>query len=110
MLGDPYRFAFSDIAAGAGHLKVDGAPATSLGTNAIPTNSFPSLQYSIMVVPNAENSLPTPVLLPRLNTNHARWYYGTNDIVLTCEGMAGLKMTIKANSMKHPGGEIVCAG
>jgi hypothetical protein len=104
------RFAFSDIASGAGHLKVDGAIANSLGTNAIPTNSFPFLQYTIAVVPNAENSLPTPVLLPRLNTNNAQWYFGTNDLVVTCQGVAGLKMTIKANSMKHPGGEIVSPG
>jgi hypothetical protein len=104
------RFAFSDIASGAGHLKVDASYAGTLGTNAIPTNTFPSLQYTVLLVPNAENSLPGPVLLPRLNSNNFRLYYGTNDIVVTCEGVAGLKMTIKANSMKHPDGEIVSPG
>jgi hypothetical protein len=104
------RFAFSDIASGAGHLKVDASYAGTLGTNAIPTNTFPSLQYTVLLVPNAENSLPGPVLLPRLNSNNFRLYYGTNDIVLTCQGVAGLKMFIKANSMKHPGGEIVSPG
>jgi hypothetical protein len=34
------RFAFSDIASGAGHLKVDASYAGTLGTNAIPTNTF----------------------------------------------------------------------
>ena len=38
-----------------------------------------------------------------MNTNNAVWYYGTNDLVLTCEGIEGLKMTIKAGSMRHPG-------
>ncbi len=104
------RFAFSDIASGSGHLKVDGAFANALGVNAIPSNSFPSLQYTILVVPNAENSLPIPVLLPRLNTNNAQLYFGTNDLVVTCIGIEGLRMTIKANSMKHPGGEIVSPG
>ncbi len=104
------RFAFSDIASGAGHLKVDASYAGTLGTNAIPTNTFPSLQYTVLLVPNAENSLPGPVLLPRLNSNNFRLYYGTNDIALTCEGVAGLKMSIKANSMKHPDGEIVSPG
>ncbi|MCI0539394.1 MAG: hypothetical protein L0Z50_29650 [Verrucomicrobiales bacterium] len=100
-------FAFPNIAAGAGHLKVNGATATTLGTNSIPTNSFPFLQYTTAIVPNAENTLPTPVLLPRLNTNNAQWYYGTNDLILTCQGIGGLKMTIKANSMKHPNGQLV---
>ena len=70
-------FAFPNIASGAGHLKVNGATATTLGTNSIPTNSFPFLQDTTAVVPNAENTLPTPVLLPRLNTNNAQWYYVT---------------------------------
>ncbi|HWN93869.1 MAG TPA: hypothetical protein VNT99_02445, partial [Methylomirabilota bacterium] len=104
------HFAFANIPSGAGHLSVNGGTALTLGTNTIASNSFPALQYTIAIVPNAENSLPTPVLLPRLNTNNAKWYYGTNDLVVTCEGIEGLKMTIKANSMKHPGGEIVSPG
>jgi len=101
------RFGFQNIASGSGHLYVNGAYAFKLGTNAIPTNSFPSLQYTLAIVPNAENTLPMPVLLPRLNTNNAKWYAGTNDLVVTCEGVAGLKMTIKANSMRQPTGELV---
>jgi hypothetical protein len=42
-----------------------------------------------------------------MNVHNAKTYDGTTDLVLTCEGIAGLKMTIKANSMKHPDGEIV---
>ncbi|MGE4180793.1 MAG: RHS repeat-associated core domain-containing protein [Limisphaerales bacterium] len=101
------RFGLQNVASGAGHLHVNGLTVTTVGDDPIPTNSFPSLQYTLVVVPNAENSLPLPVLLPRLNPNNARWYAGTNDIVLTCEGMEGLRMTIAANSMKHPDGEIV---
>ncbi|MCI0534262.1 MAG: hypothetical protein L0Z50_03435, partial [Verrucomicrobiales bacterium] len=98
------RFRFENVPGGMGHLFVNGTTATSLFTNAIPTNSFPSLSYSVVTVPNAQNSLPTPVLLPRLDPKNARAYDGTIDLVLTCEGIEGLKMTIQANSMSHPDG------
>ena len=99
-----FHFNASTLLAGPAQLFVDGATATNLLGALIPTNSFPSLEFSLILIPNAENSLPSPVLLPRLNLNNQRLYYGTNDLVLTCEGMAGLKMTITANSMSHPDG------
>lgn len=98
------RFRFENVPGGMGHLHVNGATATNLFNLAIPTNSFPSLHYSVVTVANAENALPAPVLLPRLNPRNAHVYAGTNDLVLTVEGMDGLKMTIAANSMKHPDG------
>ena len=30
-----------------------------------------------------------------------------DDLIVTCKGIDGLKMTIKANSMKHPNGQLV---
>jgi hypothetical protein len=101
------RFAFTNALPGPADLNVLGSFASSLGGATIPFGSFPALSFSTTIIPNAENSLPRPVLLPRLNTNNARLYYGTNDLVLTCEGMAGLKMTIKANSMRLPNGTLV---
>ncbi|MBL9127492.1 MAG: hypothetical protein JNL97_07595, partial [Verrucomicrobiales bacterium] len=101
------RFRFENVPGGMGHLHVNGRTATSVFTNAIPTNSFPSLHYSVTTVPNAENSLPSPVLLPRLNPANAQVYDGTKDLVLTCEGIDGLKMTIRANSMRDPQGNPV---
>ena len=101
------QFAFTNPPPGAADLNVLGSFATTLAGQPIPIGSFPSLSYDVVIVPNADNSLPAPVLLPRLNTNNARIYYGTNDLVLTCEGMAGLKMTIKANSMRDPQGNPV---
>ena len=101
------RFTFANTPAGAVDLSVFGSVATTLGTNAIPPNSFPFLSYTMTLIPNAENSLPWPVLLPRLNPNNAHTYYGTNDLVLTCEGMDGLKMTIKAGSMRDARGRLV---
>ena len=98
------QFRFSDVPGGMGHLFVNGATATSLFNNTIPTNSFPALSYAVVTVANAQNSLPTPVLLPRLDPVNAKTYYGTNDITLTCKGIDGLKFTIQANSMRHPDG------
>ena len=98
------RFHFQEVPGGMGHLFVNGSVATGIATNRIPTNSFPALSYSVVAVANASNSLPTPVLLPRLNPANARVYRGTNDLVLTCAGMEGLKMTIRANSMSFPDG------
>jgi alpha-tubulin suppressor-like RCC1 family protein len=93
------RFRFEDVPGGMGHLYVNGRNATHLLGKPIPTNSFPSLSYAVTTVANAENSLPAPVLLPRLNPANAVTYYGTNDLVLTCAGIEGLKFTISANSM-----------
>jgi hypothetical protein len=98
------RFRFTGIPAGVGMLFVDGLPATRLNGQPIPQGSFPFLMYEILVVPNAENSLSVPVLLPRLNPNNARLYDGTRDVTLTCEGIAGLKMVVKAGSMRLPDG------
>ncbi len=101
------RFAFRTLPAGPAQLRVDGAAATALLGALIPTNSFPALEYQLILVPNAENSLPSPVLLPHLNLANQRLYYGTNDLVLTCDGMEGLRMTIKAESMRKPDGTLV---
>ena len=104
------RFSFPNTPVGPADLFIYGPSATSLGTDSIPPNTFPFLSYPITLVPNAENSLPKPVLLPRLNPKNERTYYGTNDLILTCEGMEGLKMTIKAGSMRKVNGSLVTPG
>ena len=98
------QFLFDDIPAGPGHLHLDGLSATQLNGETIPVGSFPALTYQVVVVPNSENSLPTPALLPTLNPNNARVYDGTQDIELTCEGIDGLKMFVKAGSMRRADG------
>ncbi len=101
------RFTFTNALPGPADLNILGSYATTLGGSDVPFGSFPALSFTTIIVPNAENSLPRPVLLPRLNLANARSYQGTNDLVLTCEGLAGLKMTIKANSMRLPNGSPV---
>ena len=101
------QFRSDNTPAGPAHLAVDGLTATTLGGNPVPPNTFPPLAYALTLVPNAENSLPTPVLLPCMNVNNARTYDGATDLVLACEGIAGFKMTIKAGSMRKPDGTLV---
>lgn len=96
---DQGRFRFDDVPGGTGHLFVDGTTATNLAGMTIPTNSFPLLNYPVLAIANAENSLTTPVILPRRNSNNARLYDGTTNLLLTVEGIDGLEMTIQANSM-----------
>ena len=72
-----------------------------------PTRHLPAARLRHHHHPQRQNSLPTPVLLPCMNVNNAKTYNGTTDLVLTCEGIAGLKMTIKANSMRKPDGTLV---
>ncbi|MBL9127947.1 MAG: carboxypeptidase regulatory-like domain-containing protein, partial [Verrucomicrobiales bacterium] len=101
------KFRFDGVPGGMGRLQVDGRAATHLLGTAIPTNSFPALGYAVVTVPNAENSLPGPVQLPRLNPANAIVYHGTNDLVVTSSGVDGLRFTIRANSMTDPSGNRV---
>ena len=99
--------ALTDLPNGPAHLFVDGLTATQLNGANVPPGTYPPLGYVTTIIPNAENSLPTPVLLPCMNVHNAKTYDGTTDLVLTCEGIAGLKMTIKAGSMRKPDGTLV---
>lgn len=93
------QFRFEGIPSGQARMQVDGLTATSLSGQPIPPGSFPALAYDLLVVPQADNSLPMPVLLPPLNPNNARSYSTSHDTELTLEGLEGLKMIVRAGSM-----------
>ncbi len=93
------QFLFEDIVPGPAQVLLDGLQATAVGGVAVPPGSFPSLSYNLVIVPNAENSLPAPVQLPPLNPENAVIYDGTQDVELTTTGMDGLKMIVRAGSM-----------
>lgn len=104
------RFRFENVpGSGSAHLNVDGLVAFHVGGEEgtdIPPGTFPGLAYETTVVPTAENSLPTPVLLPELNPNNARVFDNTQDVELTIEGMEGLKLIVKAGSMTRADGSV----
>ncbi len=88
------RFQFENIPfAGPAHLLVDGSPGGRIHSTR-GTPSFPSLEYSIVLIPNTENSLPRPVLLPPL-TSPAVEYQGQGTVELTVNGIDGLKMILR---------------
>jgi hypothetical protein len=103
---DDGQFLFEDIPAGPAKLHVNGLEADSLNGLPILAGSFPALSYEILLIPNADNQLPLPVLLPELDPVNAVTYDGNDDLELTVEGMAGLKMSIKAGSMRRADGSI----
>jgi hypothetical protein len=98
------KFVFSDIPAGPAKFLVNALTATTRGGEPIPPGSFPSLKGTVVLVPDTQNELPKPILLPRLNPANARVYDGSTDLVMTCEGIAGLRIIIKAGSMRLPDG------
>ena len=100
------QFTLIDVPVGAAHVHIDGLEANMLNGVSIPLGSFPSLSYETTIVPNAENTLATPVLLPALNPLNARPYDGSEDVVLTCDGIDGLKMIVKAGSMRRADGTL----
>ena len=91
---------------GPAKLFVDGLTATAVNGQPVSPGSFPALSFETVIVPNAANSLPTPVLLPALNPNNARNYDGAQDVELTVEGIDGLKMLVKAGSMTRADGTV----
>ncbi len=97
------KFEFTDLpSTGPARLLVDGATADHVGGSMgmdVPANSYPAVPFKLVIVPNAANALPSPVRLPRLNPANQRSYSTTQDTELTIEGIAGLKMIVKAGSM-----------
>jgi hypothetical protein len=103
-------FRFPEVSgAGPANLHVDGLTADFLGRaggRAVPPGSYPALAYDVVVVPNAENSLSMPVLLPPLDPRNARSYDGSSDVELAIAGVEGVRMTVKAGSMRLADGTV----
>ena len=104
------RFRFDGVpAAGPAELTVVGGTAFHIGGAAgqnIPQGSYPALHYEPIIVPNGENSLPTPIRLPRLDPDNSVSFDNTSDVTLTVAGIAGLRMKVKAGSMTRADGTV----
>jgi hypothetical protein len=97
------QFEFFDVESGPAHVHVNGLTATRRGGGIVLQGTFPALSYAVVVVPNAENTLPAPVLLPDLDPANVRPYSTREDTVLEVAGMEGLRMVVKAGSMRLHG-------
>ncbi|MBK8100603.1 MAG: hypothetical protein IPK26_26230 [Planctomycetes bacterium] len=91
---------------GRADLFVDGASVTAIaGRPRDPQRMrFPALHWEVTIISGAVNRLPSAVLLPVLDPVNDRMYDGSQDVVLTCAGIAGLSVTIAAGSMTLPDG------
>jgi hypothetical protein len=99
---DSGRFTFEHLpVAGLALLHCEGATATFVGgLPVVPTElRFPPLGFEPVLVASAENVLPSPVLLPRLDPVNDRIYDGTMDVSLTVAGIDGLKMLVAAGTV-----------
>lgn len=93
-------FEFPDIVGeGPSELTIDGGTTNEVGSQPVPANSFPSLHFEPIIVPNAENQLPMAILLPQLNPANWRNYSTSTSTVLTVEDVAGLRMVVAPGSM-----------
>ncbi len=98
-------------ASGPAELHVEGDTVTAIGGQAVPAGMrFPALHFAPVVIPNVTNSLPMPVLLPPLLDVNDKVYSGTQtqDLEITCEGIDGLKMIVRAGTtVTLPDGTLV---
>ncbi len=86
------------ILSGAARLRVDGSPATTVNGQPVELGVYPSLAFESVIIPNAVNSLATPVLLPPLEVDAGVPYDGTADITLTLADVDGLEMLVRAGT------------
>ncbi|MCA9276994.1 MAG: VCBS repeat-containing protein [Phycisphaerales bacterium] len=93
------NFSFEGIPDGSAHVVADGSTANTLAGDPIPLNTFPYIGYNLTIVPNAQNQLSTPILLPEKNTANQFVYDGTQDVTLTVEGVEGVEFTVAAGTI-----------
>ncbi len=110
MSGIHGQFLFEGVPAGPGTLRVDGSTAFHIGAvfggAGVLPNSFPELEFDVIVVPDAVNSIGKPIFLPRLLPINAVDFDNTQDVMLTVDGLEGLEMLVKAGSMTLADGSI----
>ncbi len=104
-------FRFADLpVSGPADLFVSGLSVFHVGGASgqdVPQGSYPSLHFEPLLIPKADNSLGGgPVLLPPLDPANARVFDNTQDVELKIEGVEGLRMIIKAGSMRRPDGSV----
>jgi len=100
-------FEISNAGEGTALLHIDGATVFQAGGATggvgIPPGTYPSLEFEVLLVEGAANSLPGPILLPPLDPDNWGTYSTTTETVLAVAGIAGLEMRIAPGSMTIDG-------
>ncbi|MEQ8764325.1 MAG: RHS repeat-associated core domain-containing protein [Planctomycetota bacterium] len=109
------RFVFDDVsAAGFGDLYFDGTTVFHVGGATgrdVPLGSFPPIHYTLVLIPNAESSLPSAVPLPPLDPDNVVIFDGSEDVLLGLAGVEGLTFTVSRDTIVTlPDGTIVKTG
>jgi hypothetical protein len=91
------HFTLTSVPIGPVRLMVDGSTTTVAG-------EFPTLPFNIVTIPGAENSLPAPIYLVKLDTESAVTV-GQSDVPITLDKVPGFKLDVKAGSVTFPDGK-----
>jgi len=91
------QFTLTKIPVGHIHLRSDP-------TNSPRPETFPPLEFETVTVAGQVNTLGQPIMLPAIQTNSSKIVGGSEDVTLTMQGVAGLTVTVFANSATFPDG------
>ena len=97
-----FSFSVSDpLVAGPADLYLHAGSISTMNGGPVPVGTrFPDMHFVFTLVPNAPNAMRSPLNLPRLESVNDRVYDGARatDLELTCAGIDGLKMVVKAGT------------
>jgi len=90
------QFSITNVPVGPVHLLADGSTSTVPG-------EWPTLSYNLVTVAGANNPLPAPVYMVKLDTEHSKMV-GAADVVFTVNELPGFKLTVFKDSVTFPDG------
>lgn len=90
------QFKITETPVGALRLIADGSTSTVEG-------EYPSLAFDVFTISGADNPLPAPIYLVKLDTLHAQ-HVGEHDVTLTLPDVPGFALDVKAGSVTFPDG------
>ncbi|MEM9388481.1 MAG: carboxypeptidase-like regulatory domain-containing protein [Pseudomonadota bacterium] len=90
------QFRITEVPAGSVHVVADGSTIPGEDT-------YPNLSFPLVTIAGAQNELPAPIYMVRLDTDNAV-FAGPEDVSLTLPRFPGFRLDIAANSVTFPDG------
>lgn len=99
----------SDITDEKGQFSLENVPVGHIHLHIDPSGSprpetFPPLEFETVTVAGQNNTLGQPILLPAVDTVSSKIVGGDEDVTLQMPAVAGLELTVFANSATFPDG------
>jgi hypothetical protein len=91
------QFKITEAPTGSVRLIADGSTTTAAG-------EWPTLAFNLVTIAGADNPLPVPVYLVKLDTVNAK-QVGDQDVTLTLPDVPGFALEVKAGSVTFPDGK-----